>query len=686
MSLQLASFCFVSLALVLAPVSSIAADVIGELKAGLASKEPDQQMDAVTKVAELGPIAAPLTGELVRLLPTKDLALKVEVITALGEIGEGAGEALAPLRTLTRDPSVLVRHAAWTAIRQMAPASRAAAPDLDHGLEDPELVVRLAAAHATMMFDPGTGPHRIVTAMRVLADALKQDSAATCREAAQSLSLAGPLGVPVLLDTVKSGTPAAQLAALEGLANLGADAQPAIPAVLSLRSGGNAALAAAQARTLAAIAPDAKAVVPVLTVLSKHDSVSVRVASVSALGTYPGAADATIPLLIGALKDPEVSVRLAAVSALAAHGESAKAAVPALDAALNDSQGAVTIRAAEALAMIGPAAIPALIKRIDDPHFAELALQTIGQIGPAAKSATATLVQKLSQPGKLSVRELCLTLAFIEADPAVAGPALQKVAKDEKSPARAPAIFALGRIGDKSALKLITNAVEDNDPVVRLGAAWALLQFDNKNPDYIAIAVPRLAQGLERPDPRVRRLAAETLSQLGPAAAAAVPALAKRITDDEEPTVRISCAMALAQTGEAGRSAVPALVQFLQTEPSGGRRAALFALGSLGPVAVDALPAIQREALQGPLFDRTLAAWAALKVRADQQQINQMVPVLLTRLTREQPEAIVQMVSLLGELQHGRDEIDKFLTAMKQMPDQRVREAAEAALKKSPRK
>ncbi|HET6424829.1 MAG TPA: HEAT repeat domain-containing protein [Planctomycetaceae bacterium] len=669
----------------LVPVAVRAADPLAELKAGLASNDPDRRMEAVAGVADLGPFAAPLTPELSRLLATDDLALKVDVITALGEIGEGAAEAVPQLRQLTNAKEILVRHAVWTALRAMAPASRTAAPDLDSGMADPELVVRMAAAQTAIVFDPGTGPQRIITALKVLAEGLKSDSAELCHEAAQSLTMVGPLGVPVLVDAVRSGNPAAQIAALDALARLGADASPAIATVVALKPAEKGTIAAAQARTLAAIVPDAKQAVPVLTALTSHATPSARVASLHALGMYPQAAEATVPVIVKGLKDPEVSVRLAAVEALAAIGPAAKAGVPALDAALADQYGSVTVRAAEAMAMIGPDALPALIKRLDDPNYGLLALQTISQMGPRAKSAAPQLVAKLAQPGTLPVREVCIALAFLEADAAVAGPALQKIAQDRESPARPAAIFALGKIGDKSALKLITNAVEDKNVTVRLASAWALLQLDPKNPDYIAIAVPRLAVGLERPDPRVRKLAAETLASLGPAAAAAVPALTKRVGEDEDPVVRMNCALAIGQMGEASRTAVPALVKLLESDPA-GRRAVLFALGNLGPVATEALPVLRREALQGPLFDRTLAAWAALKVKANPQQIDQLVPVLITRLTREQPEAIVQMVQLLSQLQHGRDEIDKFLNAIKDSPDPRIREAVQTALKSPPKK
>lgn len=660
-----------------------AADPLEELQQSLASGTPDEQSDAVSRVSELGPFAATLTPDLIKLLATKDLALRLEVISALGEIGEGAADAVAPLRALTKDKSVLVRYGAWSALRQMAPASRAAAADLDRGLTDPELIVRIAAAETALRFDPGAAPDRTVKALGVLAEGLKSDSSLVCRESARALVAAGPLGVPTLIKALNAKSPTSLVPVLETLSLIGPESQPAIPAVLALKPGEDAVVAAAQARTLAAIAPDAKQVIPVLTALANHPAAIARAASVTAMGTYPSAVEMTVPLLTKALEDKDVSVRLAAINALAALGPAAKDAVPALNAAFADEQGAVTIRAAEALAMIGSASVPLLLKRLDDPAYGELALHVLGQMGPEASSAAAPLAERLTNPGQLPVREVCLALAFMKADPKVAGPALQKVALETANPARPAAIFALGNIGDQSALKLITNAVEDDDSIVRLGAAWALLQLDAKNPDYVKIAVPRLITGLRRPDPRVRRMAADTLGQLGPAAASAVPELTERIGEDEDPLVRASCALALSQMGDASREAVPALVRMLQSEPAGGRRAVLFALGSLGPVAVDALPNLRKEALEGPLFDRTLAAWAVLKIRANQQEISQMVPVLMTRLTREQPEAAVQMLQMLGELGRGRPEVVQFLASLRQLPDQRLRDAADAAYKKA---
>lgn len=678
-------YVFAPLLLTFIPMVVVAADPLADLKSGLTSSNVSQQTEAVAGVADLGPFAAPLTPELVKLLATNDLSLKLDVIHALGEIGEGAAAALPLLRQFTSAKEILVRHAAWGALTAMLPASRSAAPNLDHGLADPEFVVRLAAAHFAVVVDPGTGPHRMITALKVLGDGLKQESKNLCQESARTLILAGPLAVPVLNEALQSGKVQAQLAALDALALLGADARPAIAPVVAFNPGDHPGLAAAQARALAAIVADGKQAVPVLVKLATHASPTVRVASLHALGTYPDHSATTVPVMTKALKDQELPVRLAATEALAELGPAGKGGVEALDAALADQYGSVTIRAAEALAMIGPDAVPALVKRLDDANYGLLALQTLGQMGPRAASATKTLVAKLAQPGSLPQREICLTLAFVQADPAIAGAALQQVAKQTQNPARPAAIYALGRIGDKSALKLIVNAVEDEDAIVRLASAWALLQLDRQNPDHVAIAVPRLVVGLERPDPRVRKLAAETLGSLGKAASPAVPALTKRIAEDEDPLVRISCALALGDIGEASQPAVPALVKLLETEPA-GRRAIFFALGNLGPVATEALPTLRKEALQGPLLDRTLAAWAALKIRADRQEIDQFVPVLLARLSREQPEAVVQMVQLLGQLQHGRDEIDKFLKAMKDSPDPRIREAVEAALKSQPKK
>lgn len=76
-------------------------------------------------------------------------------------------------------------------------------------------------------------------------------------------------------------------------------------------------------------------------------------------------------------------------------------------------------------------------------------------------------------------------------------------------------------------------------------------------------AVPALIQTLRNPDPNLRRQAVDTLSRIGPEAAAAVPDLIHALSDPD-PLVRRTAARALGQIGPAAADSVPALIRVIQ--------------------------------------------------------------------------------------------------------------------------
>jgi HEAT repeat protein len=88
-------------------------------------------------------------------------------------------------------------------------------------------------------------------------------------------------------------------------------------------------------------------------------------------------------------------------------------------------------------------------------------------------------------------------------------------------------------------------------------------------------------------DTAARRRAANALGRMGPAAGAAIPALAAALRDADEP-VRVNTSYAL---GHIGPMAVPALISELRAGTEIGRRHAAIALGLLGPYAAPDLVA-----------------------------------------------------------------------------------------------
>jgi HEAT repeat protein len=70
---------------------------------------------------------------------------------------------------------------------------------------------------------------------------------------------------------------------------------------------------------------------------------------------------------------------------------------------------------------------------------------------------------------------------------------------------------------------------------------------------------------LKAPAPQTRNAAAYEISGMGPAAAAAVPALIVAL-DDSEAAVRFPVTVALAEIGPAAKDAVPRLKKMMQEE------------------------------------------------------------------------------------------------------------------------
>jgi HEAT repeat protein len=96
----------------------------------------------------------------------------------------------------------------------------------------------------------------------------------------------------------------------------------------------------------------------------------------------------------------------------------------------------------------------------------------------------------------------------------------------------------------------------------------ALQELESKSPEEKAKAVPALVSALNNPKAVVRRLAADALAKIGPAAKDAVPALTGSLRD-EDVEVRYRAIRALGNIGPAASSAVPGLIEALKTTYGG---------------------------------------------------------------------------------------------------------------------
>jgi HEAT repeat protein/lysophospholipase L1-like esterase len=180
---------------------------------------------------------------------------------------------------------------------------------------------------------------------------------------------------------------------------------------------------------------------------------------------------------------------------------------------------------------------------------------------------------------------LAATWALGEARDARAEGALIHALGSDGSPGvRAASAAALGALGPegREVMPALFTALDDPSEAVRASATRALARIEPKADD-----VPRLAGVLGSADGYVVAFAAWSLGNLGGAAQAAVPALARALSRDDTNAV---VAAALARIGPAAAGAVGVLVEALRSENPDRRWRAARTLGRIGPSAEPAVP------------------------------------------------------------------------------------------------
>lgn len=121
----------------------------------------------------------------------------------------------------------------------------------------------------------------------------------------------------------------------------------------------------------------------------------------------------------------------------------------------------------------------------------------------------------------------------------------------------------------------------------------AVVALDAFAGEYREADVQAAVKALASKDQYERKSAAFKLTEMGTAAATAVPTLIEIVQTDETMTVRGEAAKALGNIGAAAEPAVPALIAFLQSEEGGYERTyAASALGGIGKKPEQAVPAL----------------------------------------------------------------------------------------------
>jgi HEAT repeat protein len=288
------------------------------------------------------------------------------------------------------------------------------------------------------------------------------------------------------------------------------------------------------------------------------------------------------------------------------------------------------------------------------------------------------------------------------------------LANDKVDGVRYAAAFALGTIGDKAlALPAISEAMDHQDQFLRVAGAWAYLRLVEEKTDVLPKAIKIVVNGVSSEDHRVRDLATrafadpdlpedllgpafqkvleglddpaqllqivdslaslgpkvvplciksleekrklrfyamQTLIQIGPDAAPAIPALVMTL-DDSDPNLRREALFTLGAIGPASASATDAIAAKLTDSDADVQHAACYALGKTGPDAKAALPKLRVAMQSDDEFMRLAAVWASLKISLDDEDLKKKaVPYLVKGLSDDREQLRVECAYLLGEL------------------------------------
>ncbi len=496
----------------LAPaIAHMGPDAVGPLVKNLASTNQQLQSASRQALQMIGPAAAP---KLTPLLKDGDSRARIEVLTILGGYGALGKDALPAIVDLIKGADPATRNRALSLLGQVGSDAAEATPDLV------KLIVELDKSRTksnlqTLIQAIGRIGPGAKAASPELKKLLTHAEPSMRAEAAAALLRIDPPSksdaVPVLLGLMREKKPGINVHLLPDLL---------------LKSGVSAGELMALLRDYVKAQPGTKQSI------------------VMVLNNRPEPVKESAPLLRDLMKDTNLAVRYQAAVALARLGPDGKDAVPELRAMLRQPASSWRNRAAESLANMGSLAQDALPDLLDQWRTAvsvDVKLRLAEPILAIDTGKGKPVLDWLrGQTENLNVTRRITTLRILARHDAKN----PDVLKDLLTLARTQHVYyaglafdAIGSMGAnaKSALPDLRAALKDENLTKRVRTAAALWKIEGKA-DAVA---PVLTAALGETDPITpgayysslprsgAALAAKALSDIGPAAKSALPALRK---------------------------------------------------------------------------------------------------------------------------------------------------------------
>ncbi len=235
------------------------------------------------------------------------------------------------------------------------------------------------------------------------------------------------------------------------------------------------------------------------------------------------------------------------------------------------------------------------------------AVNAIGMLGDSSPAIISSLTETFKDRDDRVQAGAAAAIARIGVP---ARPALEQLLRNGERRQRRWSAYALGRMGDRSAIPLLLLASEDSREDVREKAVESLrlLGYDD------AQSVRFFVKGLKDSSPFIRFHSAMALGHSRPAISVAGPLTAA--LSDAMSTVRGAACESLGRLGPDAASAVSALTERL-SDVAYVQDFAVVALGNIGTAAISSIPTLEDLARNSPSPRiREHAQWALTMIRA----------------------------------------------------------------------
>jgi HEAT repeat protein len=537
------------------------------------------------------PRAPGVAEKLTALLNDPDADVRLASAQALARVKLWAADAVEPLIVLLKDENDAIRGAAGAALAHIVSNQPDVMTALSQTLKDPHAGVRLAVVSA--LGNPGPYSR---SAVELLRQAL-QDTDRTIRLQVVGSLASEPMdaraAIPVLGEAIQDADSAVRQRAMEELAVLIHQDSSALAPLRAALKHADPATRFLAAESLSSphldritIVEEAEDPVLALKNLDHHSE-----GNDDEDAEFSARAKALATALAGALKDTDPAVRRLAAGALRFYRKSGMAAWPELRKALQDQDELVRCRAATALASTGAAddsLLPALraVLSTTDPNLQLDALTALKEVyvhcenlndAVALEIFTRLLrASRTEDDEKLSDAANFLFEAALYSEARKNPSALFMAALNSKDPeSHGTAAICLARIQETKAAEMDAPGNQEEKLEVKANPVVEVLIASAKG--------------------SIKWLRTESIRRLGIIGIASQDRRGEfallELLQAKDVSVQVDAAWALYANGRA-REAIPALIRGLSCESEKVRRDAANALGSIGPVASEAVDAL----------------------------------------------------------------------------------------------